>query len=90
MKKLFLVLAAAAMTFSTAIAQEAATATAEQVMTYLLSSFGIGDEYSQKIAYELSHKKHLIIICGHYSSISVACSTKRFATTTTTLFLSLL
>ena len=33
MKKLFLVLAVAAMTFSTAIAQEAATANAEQTAT---------------------------------------------------------
>ena len=25
-----------------------------------------GNVYNQKIAYELSHKKHLIILCGHY------------------------
>lgn len=25
-----------------------------------------GTPYKQKIAYELSHKKHLILICGHY------------------------
>ena len=25
-----------------------------------------GKVYNQKIAYELSHKKHLIILCGHY------------------------
>ena len=38
MKKLFLVLAAAAMTFSTAIAQEAATATAEQPATEVVEA----------------------------------------------------
>ena len=38
MKKLFLVLAAAAMTFSTAIAQEAATATAEQPATEVVKA----------------------------------------------------
>lgn len=25
-----------------------------------------GEKYSQKRAYDLSHKKHLILICGHY------------------------
>ena len=38
MKKLFLVLAAAAMTFSTAIAQETATATAEQPATEVVEA----------------------------------------------------
>lgn len=51
-----------------------ATATAEQVMTYLLSSFGIGEEYSQKIAYEITVIRYAMksIVYSRYNAITVA------------------
>ena len=55
MKKLFLVLAAAAMTFSTAIAQEAATATAEQPATEVVEAVEAAIDAETEIAGDSIH-----------------------------------
>ena len=55
MKKLFLVLAAAAMTFSTAIAQETATATAEQPATEVVEAAAPAIDAETEIAGESIH-----------------------------------
>ena len=55
MKKLFLVLAAAAMTFSTAIAQETATATAEQPATEVVETVAPAIDAETEIAGDSIH-----------------------------------